>query len=30
MVYVSIDKGTKADYDTIVNAIDFAGIAALK
>lgn len=30
MVYVSVDKGTKADYDTIVNAIDFAGIAALK
>jgi len=30
MVYVSVDKGTKADYDTMVNAIDFAGIAALK
>ena len=30
MVYVSVDKGTKTDYDTIVNAIDFAGIAALK
>lgn len=30
MVYVYIENGTKADYDTIINAIDFAGIAALK
>lgn len=30
MIYVSVDQGTKADYDTIVNAINFAGIAALK
>lgn len=30
MVMVRIDGGTKADYDTFVNAIDFAGIAALK
>lgn len=30
MIYVSVDQGTKADYDTIINAIDFAGIAALK
>lgn len=30
MVLVSIERGTKADYDTIMNAIDFAGIAALK
>jgi len=30
MVQVSIENGTKADYDTIINAIDFAGIAALK
>jgi hypothetical protein len=30
MIYVSVDKGTKADYDSIINAIDFAGIAALK
>jgi hypothetical protein len=29
MIYVSVDKGTKADYDSIVNTIDFAGIAAL-
>lgn len=30
MVYVSIENGTKADYDAVINAIDFAGIAALK
>jgi len=30
MVQVSIENGTKADYDTIINAIDFTGIAALK
>ncbi|WP_048145004.1 hypothetical protein [Methanosphaerula palustris] len=30
MVYVSIQNGTKADYDAFINAIDFAGIAALK
>ena len=30
MVYVTIQNGTKADYDAIINAIDFTGIAALK
>lgn len=30
MVQVSIENGTKADYDSIINAIDFAGIAAMK
>ncbi|WP_440949335.1 hypothetical protein [Methanosphaerula subterraneus] len=30
MVYVNIQNGTKADYDAIINAIDFTGIAALK
>jgi len=30
MVYVNIQNGTKADYDAIINAIDFIGIAALK
>lgn len=30
MVQVSIENGSQADYDTFTNAINFAGIAALK
>jgi hypothetical protein len=30
MVQVAIENGTDADYTTILNTIDFAGIAALK
>jgi hypothetical protein len=30
MVQVSIENGTEADYGTILNSIDFAGIAARK
>jgi hypothetical protein len=30
MVYVSVENGSQADYDTIINAISFAGIAAMK
>ena len=30
MVQVSIENGTDADYNTIINAINFAGIASLK
>jgi len=30
IVYVTVEKGTKADLDTIVNAMDISGLAALK
>lgn len=30
LVVTSVDHGTEADLDALVNAIDFAGIAALK
>lgn len=30
MVYVGVDDGTKADLDTFINAIDYAGLAKLK
>jgi hypothetical protein len=30
MVQVAIENGTDADYNTIINAINFAGIASLK
>ncbi|MEN6517196.1 MAG: hypothetical protein ABFC38_03260 [Methanospirillum sp.] len=30
IVYVTVEDGTKADLDTIVNAIDIPGLAALK
>ena len=30
LVFVTVEDGTKADLDTIVNAVDIAGIAAVK
>ncbi len=30
IVYTTVEDGTKADLDALVNAMDFAGLAAVK